>query len=75
MTILSQTPTTPLLYSIPSLSEATQVGQSSIWDAIKAEELHTVRLVIAGSQRKRTLIRASEAQRWVDTFPARENAA
>ena len=59
----------PISYSVEGLAEATGIGRSTIYEAIRAKELRTVRVQVAGRVLRRTLIDPQEAARWIQTFP------
>lgn len=63
-----------LAYKIDDFAEASGMGRTSIFAAIKAGELKTIRPIIAGKPSKRRLITPEEGRRWIASFPPSEKA-
>lgn len=61
--------TPPLAYTISAFAEASGVGRTSVFAAIKAGELKTITPKIDGKTIKRRLITPEEGKRWLSTFP------
>jgi hypothetical protein len=68
------TNTAPLAYTINDFAEASGVGRTSIFAALRAGEINTISPVINGKVIKRRLITPEEGKRWLSTFPATEVA-
>ena len=60
----------PLAYTIDGFADASGVGRTSIFAAIKAGELRTITPKIGGKTVRRRLITPEEGRRWLSTFPA-----
>jgi hypothetical protein len=58
-----------LAYTIDGLAESTGIGRTTIFEAIKAQELHTVTPEVNGRPLRRRLILPDEAARWLNSFP------
>lgn len=63
---------TKLAYSIEELAEASAVGRTNIYAALKAGELQTVQPIVAGKRLKRRLIPVAVAEQWISGFPLSE---
>lgn len=59
-----------LAYSIDSLSDASDIGRTTIFSAIRAGELEVFNPVVNGKKLKRTLVTPEAAHRWMDKISA-----
>lgn len=55
-----------LAYSIDSLSDASDIGRTTIFSAIRAGELEVFNPVVNGKKLKRTLVTPEAARQWMD---------